>query len=130
VVLWNYGAHKKVSILVLVEVVREVLNMLFWQLTLSSFNPCFGGSGSGSGFLLSNCTDVECGFNPCFGGSGSGSLLIIFHILFHMQFQSLFWWKWFGKGFSLLPAFAKCRVSILVLVEVVREVLLGIIAIL
>ena len=89
---WNF-----VSILVLLEVGREDFFYYGYLVKSRSFNPCFAGSWSRSApELIAWAKDI--------------------------MFQSLFCWKLVEKALSAFLTLQTHRVSILVLLEVGREV--------
>ena len=68
----SIGADSRVSILILLEVVLEVIEQNLHLNTCLGFNPYFAGSSSGSCFV-SKTENGGISFNPYFAGSSSGS---------------------------------------------------------
>ena len=110
-----------VSILIVLDVVREDLHSVIVSILIYCFNPYCVGCGSGRRTIRSIST-VYTLFQSLLCWMWFGKIMSLRDsIRLHIQFQSLLCWMWFGKIVALQHSFHRLHVSILIVLDVVRE---------
>ena len=94
--LTSTATAANVSILVLVDFVRNVLLLQCRKVAYVRFNPCFSGFCSECSFTIFHTDRQKMCFNPCFSGFCSECFERLRAAKPQVMFQSLFQWILFG----------------------------------